>query len=172
MTFHYAYGLLSCTRGGYHVLGTTPIPVLHDLPFHKAGWLAILPVPVGNLNITQYRNLLAFGPRPFWNASIQGDGIIVGVTDTGLDMSQCYFIDDAYRPGSLRTLFMGNPPRLSLPSHRKVVQYMLAEAQGERLWGGAKVTLRGCGYFSRLLHATLSRTRATSSSIEHTQFGR
>ena len=52
----------------------------------------------------------------------------VQVGDTGIDMSNCYFIDDKYRPGSLSTYFVGNPPRMYLPYHRKVVQYVLPES--------------------------------------------
>jgi hypothetical protein len=49
------------------------------------------------------------------------------VDDTGLDLSHCAFIDSKFRLGSLRTMFVGNPLRLSMPTHRKVVQYVLPE---------------------------------------------
>ncbi|GLI65615.1 hypothetical protein VaNZ11_009181 [Volvox africanus] len=96
-----------------------------------AGWI----VQTGNISTTLFDNPTS-ALRPYWAANLQGQGIIVGVEDTGLDMSHCNFIDDRWRTGSLRTLFVGLPPRLYLPDHRKVVQYMLPISSGINAWFG------------------------------------
>ncbi|EFJ44666.1 hypothetical protein VOLCADRAFT_95099 [Volvox carteri f. nagariensis] len=101
-------------------------PVLNAEPVNAiAGWI----LQTGNLTQQQFTNPTG-GLKPYWGANLWGQGTIVGVTDQGLDMSQCYFIDDKYRPGSLRSMFVGNPPRLYLPNHRKVVQYVTPETTG------------------------------------------
>ncbi|EFJ44733.1 hypothetical protein VOLCADRAFT_106328 [Volvox carteri f. nagariensis] len=95
-----------------------------------AGWI----LQTGNLTATQYTNPTA-ALRPYWNATLRGEGVIVGVGDTGVDMSHCSFIDNKYRPGSLRSMFVGNPLRLYLPNHRKVVQYVLPEGSSVAWFG-------------------------------------
>ncbi|GIL44348.1 hypothetical protein Vafri_1858 [Volvox africanus] len=96
-----------------------------------AGWI----VQTGTISTALFDNPTSV-LRPYWAANLQGQGILVGLDDTGLDMSHCNFIDDRWRTGSLRTLFVGSPPRLYLPNHRKVVQYMLPISSGINAWFG------------------------------------
>ncbi|EFJ44737.1 hypothetical protein VOLCADRAFT_95105 [Volvox carteri f. nagariensis] len=96
-----------------------------------AGWI----MQTGSLSMDTYISPTS-GLRPYWAANLQGQGVIVGLEDSGLDMSHCNFIDDRWRTGSLRTLFVGSPPRLYLPYHRKVVQYMLPINSGINRWFG------------------------------------
>ncbi|GIL44358.1 hypothetical protein Vafri_1861 [Volvox africanus] len=97
-----------------------------------SGWI----MQTGSLTVAQNNNPASNSTvRPYWNANIRGDGIIVGVDDTGLDMSHCSFMDPKFRPGSLRSMFVGNPLRLYLPAHRKVVQYVLPEGASVNWFG-------------------------------------
>ncbi|EFJ44665.1 hypothetical protein VOLCADRAFT_106326 [Volvox carteri f. nagariensis] len=107
-------------------------PLLSAAPANAiSGWI----MQTGNLTSAQYTNPTG-SLRPYWRANLWGQGMVVGVTDQGLDMSHCSFVDNNYRPGSLRSMFVGNPPRLYLPNHRKVVQYVTPETTGTRWFGG------------------------------------
>lgn len=49
------------------------------------------------------------GIDPFWAAGLSGDGQVIGIGDTGLDVNSCFFHDPDYpAPG---------------PHHRKIIQY-------------------------------------------------
>ncbi|GLI65863.1 hypothetical protein VaNZ11_009494 [Volvox africanus] len=99
-------------------------PVLKATLLNAAGgWLS----QTGALDITRYNNLLG-DLRPFWKAGIMGNGSIIGVTDSGLDMSHCMFMDDNYSPAALQNMLTGSPLRWFLPNHRKVVQYAISHA--------------------------------------------
>ncbi|GLC33292.1 hypothetical protein PLESTF_001326600 [Pleodorina starrii] len=95
-----------------------------------SGWI----LQTGTLNSTLFANP-ASAMRPYWNASIRGEGVIVGMGDTGVDLSHCSFIDDKFRPGSLRGFLSGSPLRLFMPTHRKVVQYVLPEGASAKWFG-------------------------------------
>ncbi|GLI65612.1 hypothetical protein VaNZ11_009178 [Volvox africanus] len=125
-------------RNGVEWLAMSPVVVWIEPLFRPqaanaiSGWI----LQTGNLTAAQNSNPASNSTvRPYWNANIRGDGIIVGVDDTGLDMSHCSFIDPKFRPGSLRTMFVGNPLRLYLPAHRKVVQYVLPEGASVNWFG-------------------------------------
>ncbi|KAG2496693.1 hypothetical protein HYH03_005110 [Edaphochlamys debaryana] len=66
--------------------------------------------------------------RPYWAAGVMGNGEIVGVDDTGVDLGSCYFMDDDYPPKALAALQSTNGPPVPrhwrVPDHRKVVQYI------------------------------------------------
>ncbi|GIL63849.1 hypothetical protein Vafri_17715, partial [Volvox africanus] len=99
-------------------------PVLKATLLNAAGgWLS----QTGALDITRYNNLLG-DLRPYWKAGIMGNGSIIGVTDSGLDMSHCLFMDDNYSPAALQNMLTGSPLRWFLPNHRKVVQYAISHA--------------------------------------------
>ncbi|GIL91720.1 hypothetical protein Vretifemale_19307, partial [Volvox reticuliferus] len=130
-----------------------------------AGWI----LQTGNISTALFDNPTS-ALRPYWAANLQGQGIIVGMEDTGLDMSHCNFIDDRWRTGSLRTLFVGSPPRLYLPNHRKVVQYMLPISSGINAWFGDEPyghgshvagSIAGAAYTS---NGTLINQRGTGSA--------
>ncbi|KAG2487047.1 hypothetical protein HYH03_014293 [Edaphochlamys debaryana] len=68
--------------------------------------------------------------RPFWQAGILGSRETVAITDTGLDLRMCAFLDETIQS----YLMVGGPLPLSgmpdikgalFPDHRKVVQYLL-----------------------------------------------
>ncbi|KAG2494003.1 hypothetical protein HYH03_007930 [Edaphochlamys debaryana] len=103
------------------VLWVAPLPRIQKLNA-RAGWI----LQTGNLTTTRYRNPTA-ELRPYWRAGLQGEGVILGIGDTGIDMSHCYFLDDAYPPNTLSGLLTGTPRRWVLPDHRKVVQYILLD---------------------------------------------
>lgn len=59
---------------------------------------------------------------PFWTAGLKGQGQVVGVGDSGLDTSSCYFSDkDINEPTAIST--RQNQAINDNPGHRKVVQY-------------------------------------------------
>ncbi|GIM17354.1 hypothetical protein Vretimale_19874, partial [Volvox reticuliferus] len=86
------------------------------------GWIS----QTGGLDITRYGDL-AGDIRPYWKAGIMGNGSIVGVTDSGLDMGHCFFVDDNYSPEAVKGMLNGSSPlRWFLPDHRKVIQYAIS----------------------------------------------
>ncbi|KAG2424606.1 hypothetical protein HXX76_014331 [Chlamydomonas incerta] len=99
-----------------------------------AGWI----LQTGGITAAQAANPTA-EVRPYWG--LQGQNVIMGVGDTGLDMSHCSFLDPAYTPASLKALLQrnasapGSPLRWYLPQHRKVVQYVLLPAADESYFG-------------------------------------
>ncbi|KAG2488318.1 hypothetical protein HYH03_013168 [Edaphochlamys debaryana] len=65
------------------------------------------------------------GPqRPYWKAGLTGKGVVVGVSDTGVDFGHCSFVDDAFPVNELLDRMTGYPARWVEPRHRKVVQVM------------------------------------------------
>ncbi|GLC56454.1 hypothetical protein PLESTB_001106400 [Pleodorina starrii] len=76
--------------------------------------------------------------RPYWSAGLQGQGEIVGVGDTGLDIDSCYFDDPRYSGGYAAALadewaaprLPQGLPYARIPAHRKVVQYTIMKAGG------------------------------------------
>ncbi|GLC50169.1 hypothetical protein PLESTB_000350100 [Pleodorina starrii] len=130
-----------------------------------AGWI----LQTGNATTAQFNNPTS-ALRPYWQANLQGQGVIVGLEDSGLDMSHCSFLDDRWRPGSLRTLFVGSPPRLYLPDHRKVVQYMLPISSGIARWFGDQPYGHGSHVAGSIAGAsasangTFANTRGTGSA--------
>ncbi|GIL53620.1 hypothetical protein Vafri_9234 [Volvox africanus] len=84
-----------------------------------SGWIS----QTGNLTTDQYFNSTAV-LRPYWASGIRGENIIVGVGDTGVDLSHCLFLDDRFEAASLAYYLSGSPLQWSLP-HRKVAQYVI-----------------------------------------------
>ena len=75
--------------------------------------------------------------RPFFDAGINGTGVVVAVSDTGLDADNCYF-HDATNPIGM--------------SHRKIVSYDVAKGDGSDYEGGhGTVSTRFC-----LMHSITS----------------
>ncbi|GLI67073.1 hypothetical protein VaNZ11_011270 [Volvox africanus] len=83
------------------------------------GWIS----QTGNLTTDQYKNSTAV-LRPYWASGLRGENIIVGVGDTGIDLSHCFFLDDRFDAASLVYNLSGSPLQWSLP-HRKVAQYVI-----------------------------------------------
>ncbi|KAG2494005.1 hypothetical protein HYH03_007932 [Edaphochlamys debaryana] len=102
------------------VMWVAPLPRLQTVNA-RAGWT----LQTGSLNASKY-NQPTSELRPFWRAGLQGEGMIIGIGDTGIDMSHCYFVDDTYTAGVMSSRFSGSPLRWVEPNHRKVVQYALA----------------------------------------------
>ncbi|GIL63851.1 hypothetical protein Vafri_17716 [Volvox africanus] len=84
------------------------------------GWLS----QTGDLDTARYNNLTG-DLRPYWKAGVMGNGTVVGVSDTGIDMSHCLFVDDNFEPASLKSQMQGSPLKWTQPNHRKVVQYVI-----------------------------------------------
>ncbi|KAG2487048.1 hypothetical protein HYH03_014294 [Edaphochlamys debaryana] len=68
--------------------------------------------------------------RPFWQAGILGSRETVAVTDSGLDLRMCAFLDETIQPYTMVTSPPVMPGRPDIkgslfPDHRKVVQYLL-----------------------------------------------
>ncbi|KAG2495492.1 hypothetical protein HYH03_006436 [Edaphochlamys debaryana] len=92
----------------------------------------------GDLNNAQYYEPLGLSlaeqaaRRPYWEAGLDGRGEIVGVGDTGLDLSHCHFADPRWSAadiaGSMNRSAPGGDPhwRPGPGAHRKLVQYWLA----------------------------------------------
>ncbi|KAG2424603.1 hypothetical protein HXX76_014329 [Chlamydomonas incerta] len=101
-----------------------------------AGWI----LQTGDITDAQAANPTA-EVRPYWAAGLQGQNIIVGVGDTGLDLGHCSFLDPVYTPASLKALLQrntsvpGSPLRWYLPQHRKVVQYVIHPEADESYFG-------------------------------------
>ncbi|GFR51593.1 hypothetical protein Agub_g14014 [Astrephomene gubernaculifera] len=93
-----------------------------------AGWTT----QAGDISTARYNDVasLLSETRPYWKAGIQGENIIVGVGDTGVDVGHCYFLDDKYSPSALKALLNRSATtelyRWSLPDHRKLAQYAVA----------------------------------------------
>ena len=72
---------------------------------------------------------------PFWDHNIKGQGITVGVADSGLDHQSCYFYDANYPVTfpSQGDPLISNKKVFEQLSHRKVVQYVgfASENEGE-----------------------------------------
>ncbi|EFJ52209.1 hypothetical protein VOLCADRAFT_87131 [Volvox carteri f. nagariensis] len=79
---------------------------------------------LGNMDLTRYRNLTG-DLRPYWKAGIVGNDVVIGVADTGIDMGHCSFVDDAYDPLRLQSLFTNRSLSVLMSTHRKVVQYTI-----------------------------------------------
>ncbi|KAG2448184.1 hypothetical protein HYH02_006769 [Chlamydomonas schloesseri] len=77
----------------------------------------------GGVTQAQYDDPLAAGNRPFWDAGLQGEGEVVGVGDTGLDLDHCFYADPRFE--NYAALLKGTPRRFRTPAHRKVVQYVV-----------------------------------------------
>ena len=96
---------------------TELVPRLAALPW--AHWLEPAPeVRVRNYNaagLLQHAGS-AIGARRVWDAGIRGDGQLVGMGDSGVDMSSCYFA----HAGPNNSLLPAGP------QHRKVVAYNAA----------------------------------------------
>ena len=66
----------------------------------------------------------AANAHPFWDAGVSGQGQIIGVGDSGLDMDHCAYVDPAvpfegFSTGSSRT------PQFVSKTHRKVALYYM-----------------------------------------------
>ncbi|KAG2488755.1 hypothetical protein HYH03_012753 [Edaphochlamys debaryana] len=98
-------------------------PALQPEPSNaEAQWI----VQTGGLTPDQL-NRPAASPRPYWAAGLRGEGQVVAATDTGLDLGHCSFLDPAHLPADVLASFSGWPPRVLMPGHRKVVQYVLPD---------------------------------------------
>ncbi|KAG2492076.1 hypothetical protein HYH03_009572 [Edaphochlamys debaryana] len=98
-----------------------------------AGWIS----QTGTLSLSRYSSPLN-DTKPYWKAGLQGQGVILGVADTGIDASHCAFIDDAYLPADMFSSFeqLGTGEwRVVLPLHRKIVQYITAQGGDLGYWG-------------------------------------
>lgn len=66
---------------------------------------------------------------PLWKAGLTGEGQVVGVVDSGIDMDSCYFWDPAfvdYQHSNSTTKPSDGAPGIHMfmnHTHRKVVQY-------------------------------------------------
>ena len=67
--------------------------------------------------------------RPFFDAGINGTGVVVAVSDTGLDSDNCYF-HDAINPIGM--------------NHRKIVSYDVAKGDGSDYEGGHGTVSNSC----------------------------
>ncbi|KAG2500683.1 hypothetical protein HYH03_001449 [Edaphochlamys debaryana] len=78
--------------------------------------------------------------KPYWRAGLLGSREVVMVADTGLDMGQCYFVDDDYSPTALRGMLRDTPAGLRwlAPDHRKVVQYVTSRNDSRYYGDGAR----------------------------------
>ncbi|PNH12977.1 Serine protease/ABC transporter B family protein tagA, partial [Tetrabaena socialis] len=89
-----------------------------------AGWI----LQTGGLTKAQRDDPTA-RTRPFWKAGVAGNREIVGIADTGVDVSHCSFIDNLYDPAALYGMVRNSTATRKLyyvPDHRKVVQYVLS----------------------------------------------
>ncbi|MFQ5766761.1 MAG: S8 family serine peptidase, partial [Acidobacteriota bacterium] len=85
---------------------------------------------IAGVEIAQFRN----GARPYHDAGVDGRGVIVGVTDTGLSLDAAVLADTAPPlpvpppPGTdiLALTAGGTPTAAAGPGHRKVVAYVPA----------------------------------------------
>ncbi|GLI64306.1 hypothetical protein VaNZ11_007533 [Volvox africanus] len=88
---------------------------------------------------------------PYWSAGLQGQGEIVGVGDSGVDVDQCYFRDPAYTGVYASRLAnttglptIGAMTYWRIPDHRKVVQYAFQPNFGDFIDGyGSHGTMCG-----------------------------
>ncbi|KAG2427548.1 hypothetical protein HXX76_012202 [Chlamydomonas incerta] len=93
-----------------------------------ASWIS----QTGGVTSAQYDNPAGAGLRPFWRAGLMGQGQIVGVSDTGVDLSGHCLLRDRRFPGrSLGNQLAGMPLRYAAPGHRKVPYYYLPIKEGE-----------------------------------------
>ncbi|GIL83916.1 hypothetical protein Vretifemale_12657 [Volvox reticuliferus] len=87
----------------------------------------------GKLSLDQYYDVTAFDPSvnwPYWSAGLQGQGEVIGMADTGLDLNHCAFSDIRYtgiyeaalQNNATATVF-GIASFVQIPGHRKVAQY-------------------------------------------------
>ncbi|MFQ5768229.1 MAG: S8 family serine peptidase, partial [Acidobacteriota bacterium] len=74
---------------------------------------------IAGVEIAEFRN----GARPYHDALVDGRGVIVGVTDTGISLDAAVLADTA--GGS--TDIIGLPAAAAGPTHRKVVAYVRAQ---------------------------------------------
>lgn len=59
--------------------------------------------------------------NPFFDNGINGTGVVVAVSDTGIDLDNCYFLDNDHEVG---------------PDHRKVIQYYQGASDSSDYQGG------------------------------------
>ncbi|GIL85055.1 hypothetical protein Vretifemale_13679, partial [Volvox reticuliferus] len=93
-----------------------------DIQNDAAGWT----IQTGNLTPDRYDNPNT-ALRPYWGAGIRGEEVLVGIGDTGIDLTHCFFLDERYDIDTLRQAFGGSPLTWKL-DHRKIVQYVVANS--------------------------------------------
>ena len=74
----------------------------------------------------------------FWDAGLRGEGEVVGVADSGIDMRSCMFRDDSHptpQPFPTGTTYSNR-------QHRKVIQYVAHADGDEGVSGGQYVVIR------------------------------
>ncbi|GIM12758.1 hypothetical protein Vretimale_16002 [Volvox reticuliferus] len=98
--------------------------------------LSSILIQTGDLKEVQYTNEIedevSASYRPYWKAGLQGQGEVLGVGDTGLDIESCYFADPLYDGAYAARLSNENSlpkvqglPYCRINGHRKVVQYTI-----------------------------------------------
>ncbi|EFJ50793.1 hypothetical protein VOLCADRAFT_88676 [Volvox carteri f. nagariensis] len=92
----------------------------------------------GQLNDSQYEMAFNSLSRPYWDAGLQGQGEIVGVGDTGVDVEHCYLQDPehigeygARLSDPSAALTFNNMSYWRIPGHRKIVQYAFNPDTGD-----------------------------------------
>lgn len=62
------------------------------------------------------QDALPLGMHPLWAAGIRGEGQILGIGDSGVDMDNCYFFDPKVGMGAILLLLLLFCPSLDSPS--------------------------------------------------------
>mmetsp|Transcript_21214 Transcript_21214/g.42339 ORF Transcript_21214/g.42339 Transcript_21214/m.42339 type:complete len:930 (+) Transcript_21214:113-2902(+) len=97
-------------------MGPKILQVDADLPVEKYNTDASWIIQSGNkTNVKSH--------TPFWDRGITGNGITVGVADSGLDYQSCYFYDSSSPVNFQNDATLGVPVHQNT-NHRKVVQYV------------------------------------------------
>eukprot|EP00514_Thraustochytrium_sp_LLF1b_P004769 CAMPEP_0184512280 /NCGR_PEP_ID=MMETSP0198_2-20121128/2792_1 /TAXON_ID=1112570 /ORGANISM="Thraustochytrium sp., Strain LLF1b" /LENGTH=1061 /DNA_ID=CAMNT_0026902285 /DNA_START=173 /DNA_END=3354 /DNA_ORIENTATION=- len=64
---------------------------------------------------------------PVWQAGLQGEGQVIGVSDSGIDTSSCFFEDPSLSEDALiRQRQEANPRQVQRVNHRKIASYFTA----------------------------------------------
>ncbi|GIL56404.1 hypothetical protein Vafri_11768 [Volvox africanus] len=95
----------------------------------------------GKLDMDQYFDVTSSDPAvnwPYWSAGLQGQGEIIGLADTGLDLNHCAFSDVRYSgiyeaalANNATSTVFGVASYAQIPGHRKVAQYAKLGVAGD-----------------------------------------
>ncbi|GLI60087.1 hypothetical protein VaNZ11_002120 [Volvox africanus] len=95
----------------------------------------------GKLDMDQYFDVTSFDPGvnwPYWTAGLQGQGEVIGLADTGLDLNHCAFSDVRYSgvyeaalANNATSTVFGVASYVQIPGHRKVAQYAKLGVAGD-----------------------------------------
>ncbi|KAK9815059.1 hypothetical protein WJX73_006174 [Symbiochloris irregularis] len=137
----------STVAATHRVIASVPLPLVQAVVESAASqrlvhWVA--PVPrilssnylatglaqtsiAGQINSTTSYAINSPATHWFWNAGIQGQNMIVGMGDTGVDVFQCFFVDSRFSQAAFSSQLLVEPgtniPYFDSTTHRKVRYY-------------------------------------------------